>query len=247
MSYIILGVMALVLVILAAQFLRRDPDQVGQLPLGTDDAVGKYSNLVPKGVSLKEAMHTGPFWQLCAISVCSFFSVGTFLIHIVAHATDLGVSAIGAANIYAVAGISGIFGRIIVGMFIDRISTKPGLVITSILLSISLFLLAGSEEATMLYVSGVILGFAYGGLISLQSPLVAELFGLSSHGVIFGVICFGGTVGLAVGSLMAGALFDTMGNYGLAFSACAAASIFSLILAVLLKPLSIVGIKNDMG
>ena len=192
-------------------------------------------------------MHTGQFWQLCIISVCSFWGVGVFLVHIVAHAMELGLSATSAANILAISGMSSIAGRIMVGIAVDRIGTKLGLIITGILLSVSLFILVGTKDAWMLYIAGAILGFAYGGLISLQALLVPELFGLSSHGIILGVAGFSGTVGLAGGSVMAGVLFDTTGSYSLSFSVCAAASVIGLTLAVLLKPLSIEGITNDMG
>ena len=77
MSYIIVGTFALVLIILAAQFLRRDPARMGQLPYGADEA--KAAGLVSedKGVSLREAIHTGQFWQLCAVLACLCFGGAT--------------------------------------------------------------------------------------------------------------------------------------------------------------------------
>jgi len=45
-SYIIVGIIVLVLVILAAQFLRRDPSQVGQLPYGAIEVEAESSGLV---------------------------------------------------------------------------------------------------------------------------------------------------------------------------------------------------------
>ena len=68
------------------------------------------------------------------------------------------------------------------------------------------------------------------------SPLVADLFGLSSHGVIFGVIVFLLTIGGAIGPVMAGGIFDARGSYDLAFLACTAVSVVGLILTAFLTP-----------
>ena len=88
----------------------------------------------------------------------------------------------------------------------------------------------------MFYLFAVIFGFAYGGLAAMESPIVAELFGLSSHGVIMGVASFGYTVGGAVGPLVAGRIFDMFGGYQIAFLVCAVVGISGIILAWLLKP-----------
>ena len=72
----------------------------------------------------------------------------------------------------------------------------------------------------------------------MTSPLIAELFGLSSHGTLFGIIFFGGTVGGAIGPPLAGYIFDVTGSYQLAFIICAVAGVIALILALLLRPMS---------
>ncbi|GAH96151.1 unnamed protein product, partial [marine sediment metagenome] len=80
-----------------------------------------------------------------------------------------------------------------------------------------------------------IYGFAHGGFFALLSPLVAELFGLSSHGAIFGAVYFAGTIGGAIGAPLAGRIFDVTGSYQLAFLICAVVSSIALILALLLR------------
>ena len=49
-----------------------------------------------------------------------------------------------------------------------------------------------------------------------MSPTVAELFGTGSHGLLFGLVLFSGTLGGAAGPLMAGGIFDLTGSYRLA-------------------------------
>ena len=90
----------------------------------------------------------------------------------------------------------------------------------------------------MLYLFAGIYGFGYGGFTALVSLMVAELFGLSSFGALFGIVFFAGAVGGAIGPPLAGRIFDVTGNYQLAFLICAAAGVIALVLALLLRPAS---------
>jgi len=72
----------------------------------------------------------------------------------------------------------------------------------------------------------------------LQSPIVAELFGLRSHGALLGIVAFITTVGAAIGPVLTGRLFDTTGNYQLAFIVLTAIAITGLILTLRLRPIS---------
>jgi len=78
---------------------------------------------------------------------------------------------------------------------------------------------------------------AYGGSVTSQSPLVAELFGLRSHGLILGVLDVGFTIGAAIGPFLAGYIFDDTGSYQLAFLLCAGIGIVGLVLTVLIRPI----------
>ena len=235
-SYTIVGIIASVLIVLAAQFLRRDPSQVGQVPYGEEEVKAENLDTKAGGFSLREALRTSQFWLLCAMFACFGFFLQVIMVHIVPHATDLGISAISAANVLAIIGGTSIAGKIITGGAGDRIGNKTVIIICFVLLSVILFWLRLAEMVWMLYLFAVVFGFAYGGVISLQSPLIAELFGLRSHGVIFGVIFFGGTIGGAIGPILAGHIFDITSSYQLAFLICGAIAITAIILTSLLRP-----------
>lgn len=237
-SYIIIGIIALVFIILAAQFLRRDPRQIGQLPYGENEAREEDLNLPATGFSVREAIGTGQFWMLFGTFFCLGFCLNTIMVHVVPHATELGISATIAAGILAVIGGLSIVGRIVVGSVADRMGNKLPLIIDFVLISGVLFWLVAAKELWMLYLFAIIFGFAYGGVVTLESPLVAELFGLSSHGAILGIAAFGFTVGGAIGPVLAGRLFDIMGSYQVDFLVCAVIAVIACILAFLLRPSS---------
>jgi MFS family permease len=236
-AYIIMGAMVLVIVILAAQFLRRDPTQMGLEPYGMNKQAEQELDFVTAGLSLKEVVYTRQFWMAVAMLFCFGFCMLTVTIHIVPHATDLGISAATAANILAVLGATQLVGSITLGGFADKIGNRQAYIISLALMSATLFWLLTAREVWMLYLSVVVLGFGGGGAATLLSPLTAELFGIRSHGLILGVIVFSATIGGAVGPFIAGYIFDVSGSYQSAFLVSAAFAVIGLILTVILRPI----------
>jgi MFS family permease len=64
---------------------------------------------------------------------------------------------------------------------------------------------------------------------------VAELFGTGSHGLLFGIVLFSGTLGGAIGPVMAGRIFDLTGSYRLVFLILTAMAVFGFILITTLR------------
>ncbi len=69
-----------------------------------------------------------------------------------------------------------------------------------------------------------------------MSPTVAELFGTGSHGLLFGIVLFSGTLGGAIGPLLTGYIFDLTGSYRIAFLVLAALVTIGFTLIFLLRP-----------
>jgi predicted MFS family arabinose efflux permease len=232
-SYIILGGLALVAVILVAQLLRRDPAQVGLRPYGEseEETALKVST---KAFSLREATPTRQFWLVLSMYFCLGFSMFTILVHIAPHATDLEFSAATAANILATAGGVGAIGRLALGWAADRIGNRQVFILGFALMAAALFWLIPATETWALYLFAAVFGFAAMGCAVSESPLVAELFGLRSHGLILGVINIGFCIGAALGPFLAGYIFDVTSSYSVAFLVCAAVSVVGVILSAVL-------------
>ena len=237
-AYIILGVINLVFIILAAQFLKRDPGQMGLLPYGENKVKGEGSNLEAQGFSFQEAIRTRQFWLLSMMLVSFGFPLNTMMAHIAPHATDLGIPAATAANILAIIGGLSIAGRIIMGATADRIGNKPTFIIGFILMLVALLWVLVAKELWMLCLFAAIFGFAYGNLVALESPTTAELFGTRAHGAILGAVAAGFPIGGTIGPVLTGKIFDVTGSYQLAFLVCTAVAIAGLILTLLLRPIS---------
>jgi MFS family permease len=219
-SYVIIGVFVMLALIAIAQLLRRDPSRMGLLPDGDSRTGTSRPNMIERGIPLREAIKGRPFWTICIANLAILSCMMVIMLHIVPHATDLGLSAPTAAAILAtVAGIS-MVGRFCMGIAIDRVGTRACIMVC-LILSVSAFLcLQLARETWMLILFAFVYGLGHGGYLTLISPLVAEHFGIRFHGVLFGIVLFAGNVGGGLGPFLAGHIFDVTGSYSSAFWIC---------------------------
>jgi len=236
LSYVIIGGVVLVTVVLAAQFLRRDPARMGMLPYGADGEEKQVLEPETGDFSFGEAVGTVQFWAVFVLLFCSGFGFISIMVHIVPHAIELEISAISAANILVIMGGLGIPGNYVLGSLADRIGNRWIFIIGFMVMAAALFCLVLARELWMLYLFAVVFGFVFGGMSTVESPLVAGIFGLNSHGLIYGVIHVGFTVGAALGPFLTGYIFDITGGYQLAFLICAASGVLGVLSAAVLRP-----------
>ncbi len=243
-SYIIIGSLVLILGIVAAQFLRRDPAKMALVPYGYIQGKEQKLSADTEGLSLKEAVGTRQFWMAAISFACLGYALFTITIHLVPHITDLGISASTAATIFSIGGGVQSVGGIVLGVAADRLGIRSIIAISFVLVAATLFWLVPITTVLMFYLFSIIINFGFGGATAMESTIVAELFGLKSHGVILGVVSFAFTVGAAIGPLVTGYLFDLTGNYQIAFLTCAALAVVGLVLTATLRPSEIRAIKH---
>ncbi|HJX13955.1 MAG TPA: MFS transporter [Dehalococcoidales bacterium] len=236
MSFLIMGGIAGVVVVIIAQFLKFDPARAGLRPYGESTAKGTELRLPVSSYSIEEAIRTSQFWLAFGLVSCYGFLLFAIMVHFVPYLTDAGTSETSAASLLATIGIMSVIGKTVLGSVGDKIGNKKMLFISFIFWALShLWLLAATEE-WMLFLFAIIFGIAYGGNSASHSPLVARLFGLGSHGLIFGAVSFGVMIGGAAGPFVAGYVFDTTGSYRIAFLLSAFVGVLGVILTALLRP-----------
>jgi MFS family permease len=234
---IIIGVAVLAILVSIAQLMIRDPSLMGLSPDGDVQGSAGSSLLVAEGLSLREALRTGQFWTLCAAFSAIVFCLMIVMVHIVPLAHDIGVSPTRAAGILSTIGGVSMAGRFICGLAIDRIGSKRVMIFCFILLVAALLWLQMAKALWMLYFFAVIYGVAHGGFFTTFSPVIAEFFGIKSHGALFGIAMFNGTFGGAIGPFLAGYIFDVTAGYGVAIWICTLVAALGFVLISLLKPI----------
>ena len=237
-SYVILGIMVLALIVPSAQFFRAKPKPTGQITYGEDERVEHQSQVETRAISLREAIGTWQLWTVCTMVFCLGFCVFSIIVHIVPHATDLGISPSIASLLLAIIGISSIGGKVGMGYLADSIGARKVWIICFAFLAIAMIGTAITTEVWILYAVIAVFGFAYGGGVSVESILIAELFGLDSLGAILGLAGFFFTFGAALGPLQAGYIFDVTSSYQLAFIILGIAAVLGLIASAAIKPIN---------
>jgi MFS family permease len=237
-SFLILGITVLALVVLSAQLLKRDPAEIGDVPYGGEKGVPVGFQGVDEGFSTGEALRTWQAWVLLGMIVCFGYSVFAVMVHSAPHAIELGISPSKAAGILATIGGVSIIGKVAMGRAVDNIGSRKVFMIGFVMMSAALFWLGSAKLAWGLYLFACFFGFAYGGSVSSESPIVAELFGLRSHGSIMGLVGASFTFGGAVGPFLTGYIFDVTGGYLVGILVCAGLCLVGFLLATLLRPVA---------
>ena len=236
-TYIIIGVFGMIVVVLAAQLLRRNPGDSERVGLDGDNKPQSTASGIPTDFSLKEAVHTVQFWLTTGVFLCFGFIAYGLTVHMVPHITRLGIPEITAASVLSISGGVGVIGNFVLGGLVgDRIGNRKSFIIGLVLAIAALAWLVPAKELWTLYVFAVILGLALGSMGTSESPLAARLFGLTSHGLIYGVMGLGFTVGGALGPFIMGYIYDVTDSYRTAFLVCIALGVVGLILMAILKP-----------
>lgn len=229
-AFLVQGIGAAVILVVAAWLLGLKPS--APLKEGSPDITADKN----EGISISEARQTTDLRTLCAIQFFFFGAVITIPTHIVPHSIDSGLTAVQAASILSVIAAFSIVGRLFIGRFTDTIGSRRAYMFCLALLFFSLASLLFIKDAKLLYVFGMFYGVAHGGLFTVVAPTVAEYFGMRSHGSIFGVIVFTGTIGGSMLPIITGLIFDKLGSYQWAFVLIASMVLVSLLLSFRLSP-----------
>lgn len=232
-SYLFLGIVILVVVAISAVFLRDPPKEASS----TSSRNSPIPKKIPeqRGNILLKAISSRPFWLLGTILFCVGFAQSEIMVHLIPYSTDKGVSAIVSASIISVFQGACAMGNFSVGKSNDIIGGKSSMVICLFSLTLSYVILLIANTAWVFYIAAILAGIGFGGAVTLRSTIVAELFGLYSHGEITGAIMFISTIGSAIGPIIAGYVFDVSGQYLWAFITTISVCIIGLMMAGLLK------------
>jgi predicted MFS family arabinose efflux permease len=233
-TFLIIGILIVVVMVIAAQFFKREPGNSELNPYG--EFVNNDQNVINQGPSFQWSIRTYQFWSIFFAIFCFTFTSFSVLIYLVPKAILAGISPVVAATILASVGILQVVGRIFSGLVADRIGNKRVFVVGFIITIAILMLIITNSTLWVFYVFAIIYGLVQGSISTSQPSLVASLFGSKNLGLILGGISFGFTLGAAVGPYTVGYLFDNTGNYNTGLMVCAGISIVGLLLILSLKP-----------
>jgi MFS family permease len=208
------AVLLLVMLPIASYFVieppRRTSDEIEQVESSLQ--VGDE----PAGFDLRRALSLPHFWMLAfGFFVCGF-TMAFANIHFMAYADDMGMSEIHAADVVAATAVCSIFGSIGLGLLADRRSRPHVLGLTYFLRGLSFLLLLILPKDSLIFFYSLVLGISWTATTPLTAAISADIFGRQNLGLIFGTMFTFMNLGMGVGSLLDGLIFDMSGGYTIA-------------------------------
>jgi MFS family permease len=202
-----IGIVAWALLIPAALVVRRAPSLAAGAAAGPAAATGGVV------MSAGEAFRSPQFIVLAsAFFLCCAAHSGP-IFHMVSYAIGCGIAPLAAVSIYSVEGLSGLGGRLLLGLLADRFGAKRVLVAGLLVQSFAIASYLMVSQLGEFYALSVIFGTAYGGVMPLYAVLARESFGQQVMGTVFGAMTMASSIGMAFGPWAGGRIFDAFNSY----------------------------------
>ena len=216
---VVSGCIVLLLGLPLASLVRTRPRDHGRTPDGLPPAAAAAAAAMPEtSFNAREAMRTRAFWLLSLGHASGLLTVGAISVHLFVYVTgEFGVSSATAARLITLLTAMLVVGMLIGGVFGDR--TNKRVIIVSAMFGhmTAMLLLAWSPSFWLVTLAVAIQGMAWGARGPLTSALRADYFGPGSYGQIQGFSSLIVMMGMMLGPLIAGIIYDAQGTYALAF------------------------------
>jgi MFS family permease len=229
-SMLILAAICAVLMIPASLLIRRPP-------AADDEPMPGRAGAHPQAaMSIGEAVRTP---QFIVLVLTNFFCCATHsgpIFHTVSYAVSCGIPMIAAVTIYSIEGLAGMGGRVAFGLLGDKFGAKQILVLGLLTQAIGALAYVLANDLVSFYVVAAIFGFIYAGVMPLYAVLARENFPQRMMGTVIGATSMAGGLGMALGPLAGGLIYDTFASYTWLYVGACGMGIGAFLIAMLFRP-----------
>jgi MFS family permease len=164
-------------------------------------------------LSLGGALRSLPFIVLALtyFACCAMHSGPIF--HTISYAIFCGVPAAAAVSIYSLEGLAGLGGRVLFGVLGDRYGAKRVLIAGLFVQALAAGAFVFASRLVDFYATSFVFGLAYGGVMPLYAVLARSYFGPHIMGGVVGAASLVASLGMSLGPLAGGWIFDAFGTY----------------------------------
>jgi predicted MFS family arabinose efflux permease len=171
-------------------------------------------------IKLGELLRTPLFYQLFATFILLTFCLYGLFSNLVPMLLDRGMDTTNAALAASTVGITIIISRVVIGFLLDKFFAPRVGMVCFILSAIGMALLALGAVGPTAFLAAILFGFSIGAELDLLAYLITRYFGLSSFGMVYGILFAAFLGGVSVGPVVFGRLFDFYGSYVNILSIC---------------------------
>ncbi|MFQ6159904.1 MFS transporter [Sinorhizobium meliloti] len=224
----IIAALAAVTMIPAALLLRRPPVLEGRNAVSASDG--------QPDMSLGQALRSP---QFVILLLTNFFCCATHsgpIFHTVSYAVSCGIPMMAAVSIYSLEGLAGMGGRVAFGILGDRYGAKRILVSGLLLQAFGALAYFFVRDLGAFYAVAAVFGFIYAGVMPLYAVIARENFPLRMMGTVIGGTAMAGSLGMAIGPVAGGVIYDVFASYGWLYIGAWGLGIGAFLIALTFKP-----------
>lgn len=229
---------------IAALFVRETPVEKNTFIDGIDPATaGGTSAKAATQVhqtqvswEIKAALLTWPYWMIVAAVSVVVFGHGIVNSQGALHLRDLGISPVTAGSAIGIIGLLGAAGRLFTGILGDNIDPRFLLAVGLVAELAGMAMLIFANDTVMVYAFAVVFGAGNGMAIVAGPALLANYYGNRNYASLIAIRGLVVTPISALGPVIAGYTFDSIGSYTPVFVSVALAGLIPVLILLLMRP-----------
>lgn len=196
-----LGIAYLIIVVVAAQFYRKAPDNY--MPPGWQPTPAQQTTQAARNFSLKEALMT-PRWYVLWLILALNVTAGAALISVASPLAQnfAAVNATTASVIVVTISIFNGIGRLFWAWLSDFIGRPYTFLAIFVVQVVVFFVMSQISDFAFLLVLAAFVGLCYGGGFGTMPAFAADFFGPKNSGTIYGVMLTAWSAGAALGPIL---------------------------------------------
>ncbi len=233
-TFFVLGSAFFVGIMALSQFIKNPPE--GYLPPAPKESETvkvkpSFSTTATKEFESSEMLKTKQFKMIWAMFAC-----GTFAgLLIIGQLSNIGLEQSGITNGFMLASIYAVFnafGRLQWGIISDKIGRTKSLLAMFLLQVVAYIILPFAATPALLILSVAMVGFTFGGMLTVFPAITGDYFGMKNFGVNYGFVITAWGIGGVFGPLVGGLIRDFTGGYAYSYVISGLLSIVGMYLAL---------------
>jgi MFS family permease len=231
-SQLVIAFLAWALLVPTAFLVRRAPAASAARSPGATAMAG----VADPSMTVATALRSPQFIVLAAtfFACCAMHSGPIF--HTISYAISCGVAPAIAVTIYSMEGLAGLGGRVIFGLAGDKFGAKPTLVVGLMIQAVAAGAYFFTRQLGEFYAVAIVFGMTYAGVMPLYAVIAREYFPMRIMGTVFGAAAMVSSLGMALGPVLGGWVFDNFGTYGWLYIGSFAVGLGAAAIALLFPP-----------
>jgi MFS family permease len=177
------------------------------------------------------------FWLIAIVLIFNGMMISAISTHIINFGINIGFAATAAAFLSTILASVSIGGRFFIGWASDKIDVRRILQLGYGMICLAMIwgVLSGTMGRGLVFAMVTVFALGYGGMSVIRAQLVRSYFGLKAYGKIMGFLQSISTIGVVIGPILGGGIFDATGSYHLLWLIYAVIAICPIVIAAVLQ------------